>query len=384
MNKISLEEINRLLRSDHSSPAITIYLPTHKTASSPHMTENQTRFKNLFSKALKELSERDKHVKFNQEFEDQCRQLLADKSFWLSMSESLLICARPSLFEYYHLPIDSDEHVSVGEDFHLAPVLGLVKDMRNYHVLSIAQHDPILFKGDFYELQPTQLQLPKSIEEALNIDEMHIKSIQFASVKSSKGAQYHGHGAGKDTGDEERLRFFKIIDEKVFKSVDKDTPVILAGIHSEIAEYRTISRLPNLTKNHIEGHFTAKDTTNLYSKAIELIRSEIVAEEHKLALERYQELHGQAPERTAERLSELKEAAATGRIGTLLIGMTRKTRDTVRDSMARVPKLVFPSSQSNGEIDSIARQVVRQSGEVINLFIDEMPGKKPVLAIHRY
>lgn len=383
MNKINLAEIKKLLGSDPRSPAITIYLPTHRTASPPHMHEDQVRFKNLRTKALDILNARDKHNEFNQEFDAACEKLQQNQEFWAHMSESMLLCARPGLFFYYHLPIDSEEYVSVADSLHLAPVIGLVNDLRDYYVLGLSQQNPVLFKADAYGLAPSGIELPESIESALNIDEMHIKSVQFASISrgGGKGAQFHGHGAGKDTGDEERLRYFRILDGIICKRGDTSLPLILAGTDSEVAEYRSCSRHPQLLNRHIDGHFTVKDASALHEKSMEIIQKELVAASHKQALAEYEQLYGSL---TADQMSELKDAAEKGRVKTLLVAMSRETRDTVRDTMAQVRKLVFPDDKVSQAVDYIAQQVVRQSGNIVNLTQAEMPRGKLILAINRY
>lgn len=383
MHKINSSEIKNLLESQPRSPAITMYIPTHKTISPPHMHEDQVRFKNLRSKAIKILETRDKHNAFNQEFESACENLQNNQDVWKHMSESLLLCVRPGLFAYYHLPIDSDEYVSVADNFHLTPVIGLLNDLRNYYVLGASKQNPILFKGDAYGLELTGVTLPESIESALNIDEMHIKSVQFASISrgGSKGAQFHGQGSAKDAGDEERLRFFRIIDDIVCKRADMSLPLILAGTDSEVAEYRAQSRHQQLLNRHIDGHFTTKDTATLHEKSVAIIQQEVIAKSHKRALEEYTQLHGSL---TTDQMSELKDAAEKGRIKTLLIAMSHETRDTVRDTMAQVHKLVFPNDKASQAVDYIAQQVVKQSGQIINLTQGEMPSGKLILAINRY
>lgn len=384
MNKISIDEIKKLSESKATAPAVTIYLPTHKASTPPNMTEDQIRFKNLASKASEILDSSDKHNPFNKEFQDICNSLIEDRNFWEHMSESMLICVRPGMMKYFHLPIDCEEYVAVSDHFHLAGVLGLVKDLKEYYVLSIAQHNPLLFEGDAYGLAKSVVELPESLMSALNIDEMHQKSVQFASVKSPKGAEYHGHGGGKDTGDAERQRYLKILDDIVVKNIDTSKPLVLAGIDLEISEYKSHSRHPVVVDGHVDGIFTDHDLAKLHEKSLALIRAKVVEPEHRQAKEKYERLHGRAPERTAETISELKDAAEKGRVGTLLVGMMKVTRDTVRDNSDQVNKLVFPDENESLALDYISRQVANQSGEVVGLPQNEMPGSKLMVAINRY
>lgn len=381
MHKISYAQIKDLLKVKPRSPAITMYLPTHKTASPPHMREDQLRFKNLCSKASELLETRDKHNEFNREFKDKCERLLENQEFWKSKSESMLLCARPGDFTYYHLPIDSDEYVAVDGHFHLAPVIGLLNEMQDYYVLTVSRKNPVLLKGDAYELSSTSVELPESIESALNIDEMHQKSVQHSTIQGGGGAEFHGHGSIKDSGYDERLRFFRMIDNLVYLHAETPLPLILAGVESDVAEYRSQSRRPNQLERHIEGHFSAKDTIVLHEKAKALIDDEITAPSHQKALAEYNQVYGNL---NADDMSDIKDAAEKGRVKTLLIAMSQKTRDTVRDNMTEVRKLIFPNDKISQAVDYIAWKVIHQGGKIVNLNQGEMPSGKLILSINRY
>ena len=385
MQKLTLEELTRLLESPTEAPSVTIYLPSHRTHSPPHMNEDQIRFKNLSKRALNLLEQHDKHnATFNKKIINQCNQLLRDRDFWEQMTESMVICARPGMFEFYHLPIDSDEYVAVDDHFHLTPLIGILHDMREFHVLSVRQHKPQLFRGDMYELHPAELTLPDSIEAALGIDELYQKSLQFSSTNSVNGVMYHGHGGGKDTGDVERLKFFRLIDGMVCYDVDTSLPLILAGTDSEVSEYRAISSHPNITTGYVEGSYDHDDTIKLHRKAAEIMSQEVIEQDHQMALDRFERLRGESPGRVAAYMEDLQDAAENGRVGTLLVGMSRKTRDTVRDNMQPVPKLVFPTEEDGRTLDQVVRQVFTKRGEIVNVSQDQMPEHKLALAINRY
>lgn len=384
MHKLQAETVTSLVEKDINGPAVTIYLPTHRNSSPPNMTEDQIRFKNLYRKAIDALQERDKHHPFNQQFLDQCEALLDSREFWEHMSESMVIIATTDMFEYYHLPIDSDEYVAVDDHFHLVPVLGLVNDMQDFHVLSVAQHGPTLFDGDLYELTPSSLELPATLEEALNIDEMHVKSLQFSAVNSSKGGMYHGHGAGKDTGDEERMKFWRLIDSMVCYHIDTKKPLILSGTDSEIAEYCSITKHPHILESRIDGSYGKEDALKLHEQAVEIMQSEFIGAKHMEALNDYERINGQSPERTASHMEDLQDSASKGKVATLLVGMMRHTTDTVRDNKHAVPKLVFPDGMFEKKIDDLAKQVVTQGGAIVSMLQEQMPRNQMALAINRY
>lgn len=383
MHKITQDRLRSLIDQSESSPAITIYMPTHRVTTPPSMSEDQLRFKNLYNRALGILKTTDNHNDLIKAFTSKCESLLEDRAFWENMSESILICARNNLFEYYHLPIDSEEYVSVADHFHLVPIISLLNELVDYNLLLLSKQDPKFLSGDAYGLVESKVQLPRDLKSALNIDEMHQKSLQFASVDSSSGAMYHGHGAGKDNGNHELLKFFRLIDSTINENANTDLPLIIAGVQNETAAYDVISHHPQILRGHIDGHYTIRDIPMLHEKASEIIQNEIIQASHAAALESYQVLYGKE-QLTSERLADIKDAAENGRVKTLIVNMSRETRDTVRDTMNKVRKLVFPKANESNTVDYIASLVFSQGGQIINLSDDEMPKPKLMLAINRY
>lgn len=384
MKYLTQETIKELTEAESRAPAITIYLPTHRAPTPPNMSEDQLRLKNLTEKAIDILKNRNEPHDFIEFVRKQCAGLHQDRSFWQSQLESLLICIRPNEVQTFNLPIDCDEYVAVDDHFHLAPVYAFLSDEQEYYVLALAQHDPKLYKGNMYELKSTDIELPSNIEEALNIDELHLKSVQYHTGNQGGATQIHGHGGAKDTGDSERLRFFSIVDNKITQQADKKLPLIIAGTDSEVTEYKSLSRYPKIMEDHISGNYTGVNPNDLYKKAKPVIEKEIILSEHADVLERFQRLSGENDNLVATSYADIKDAAEKGRIETLAVGMSRKTRDTVRDNDEQVTKITFSDNMDSKAMDYIAQLVWSQSGKVVNMYENQMPQKRPMFAIMRY
>lgn len=383
MNKITKEKLTALTDGT-ASPSVTIYMPTHKAPTPPHMQEDQTRFKNLVSKTVDQLGTDGTNDQFTQEFKQQTSGMMEDIAFWEDMTESLLICARPGMFEYFNLPIESDEYVAVDDHFHLAPLLGLIDEFQPYYLLAVKQKQPFLLYGDAYGLKPSELKLPASIAEALNIDEMHLKSNQFYSIQGGAGAEFHGHGGAKDAGDSERRQFMKIINDKVSNFVDSNTPIVLAGTTDEVTEFTNQGKLQTVLPEHVHGSYTEDQAHELHGKAHELLRKHVIEPQHAEVIEQFERLAGQNPDRVENSMAGIKDAAEKGRVETLLLGVLQYTTDTIRDNKEKVVKLTFPAERSRQAMDYLAQLVWRQGGRIINLYAQKMPQPSSVLAINRY
>lgn len=387
MEQLNREAIAELLQSEPKAPAITIYLPTHRTATPPHMTEDQIRFKNLIHRAIEILKNRDDGRELIPVLESRLNELQDDREFWEAQTEGLLMCIRPGSFRMFRLPIDTEEYVAVADHFHLAPVFGVLEDMQEYHVLAVAQHMPALYKGDMYDLQASDIRLPENLAAGLNIDELNQKSEQQASAHGQNilPGGYNGRGGAKDPTEEDRMRFWRMIDRAVNNKLEGDLPLILAGIESEVVEYRSISKYPKILNGTIQGSFSGAKPQDLFQPALDIVRKELLNPTHDDVIAEYKRAKGQAPELAAHDMAAIADAAEKGRIDKLLLADIRYTTDTVRDNTDPVPVITFPPEESAQAVHDIANRVWHTSGQIVDIEAGHMPERGAlVLATLRY
>lgn len=386
MNKITQQAITDLLAMEQTGPAVTIYIPTHMTASPPHISENQIRLKNLVAKACDELQRYEGAEKLIQELHTEQEKLIHDAAFWESATKGLLICAHPGMIHLFHLPVDTEEHVSVNQHFYLAPILGLLHDEQEFYVLSVAQHNPKLFRADMYGLQPTDIALPASVQAGLNIDENNQKSEQSISAGGSSvhTAGFNGRGGARNPQEEDRARFFRMIDTIIMKKAERSLPLVLAGIDAETTEYRAHSKYPTIAQGTVSGNMNHAKLEDLFGPAQAIIASEIIEPKHREAIEHYERLRGTNQGRVAQEDAAILSAAGQGRVDTLLIGLSRITRDTVRDDRKPAERITFPEGSMADAFNAIAMAVQNTSGTVVVVNEDAIPGGNSLAAILRY
>jgi hypothetical protein len=394
MEKLRKELIDELLNQT-STPAVTIYIPMHTTASPPHITENQIRFKNLINKAGSLLEAKGEQNGLAQKLHAQLDMYRDSLEFWESQTAGLLICANPDAITMIQLPIDTEEYVAVDDQFHLAPILGLIEDAREFYVLALAQQKPKLFRGDMYGLKSAGIDLPGDKIAALNIDENNQKSENqgTAAGPSTQGAAsspgagrgwFNGRGGARNPEEEDRMKYFRKIDAIVTSKPDTKLPIILAGIDSEIAEYRNISKHPKILTNHIAGNHTETATDELFKLAASLVNKELIEPSHRAAIDEFNRVQGANPNRVAEDQESVISAAKAGRVDKLLTGIYNSTSDTVRDSFSDVIRITFPKGKTSRIINQLAAQVWQMRGKVINLLPEQVPNHAVVVARLRY
>lgn len=387
MEQLDCETITELLQSEPRAPAVTVYAPTHRAATPPHMTEDQIRFKNLMNRAISLLKSREDGRELGLHLTEKLNEILEDRSFWENQTEGLLVCIRPGVFRMFHLPLDTEEYVAVSDRFHLAPVFGMLEDMQEYYVLSIAQQAPALYRGDMYNLQKADIELPHDVKSGLNLDEMNAKTENQGSARGSSlnPAWFNGRGGAKDPADEDRLRFWRMIDDVICGKTTDKLPLILAGIESEIVEYRAVSKYLEVLQGAIHGNFTGVNAHKLFQPALDIVRQELLNPMHDAVITEYKRAKGQAPKLAAQDMAAIQDAAEQGRVDKLLLADIRYTRDTVRDNSEPVPVLTFPPEGSAQAVHDIASKVWNASGRVVDIEHDRMPERGAIiLATLRY
>jgi hypothetical protein len=386
MNKITKQAIAALTAMRPMGPVVTIYSPTHTAVTSPHMSEDQIHLKNLVCKAIEELQQHADGAPAAKRLRETIDELLADQPFWENLTEGLLLCANRNMVQLFYLPMDTEEYVAVSDCFHLAPVLGILHDDQEFYVLGIAQQDPQLYRGDMYGLHPAGIKLPASLATALNIDENNKKGEQqlAASGSSERTDGFNGRGGVRDPREEDRTQFFRMIDHALLDKADRTLPLVLAGVDAEIAEYRAMSKYPAILHGSIRGNIKNTRPDVLFHDAKAIIRDEIIKPKHDQAMQTYKRLRGTDQGRVAQEDTQILSAADQGRVDTLLMGLSRFTRDTIHDNTNPAERITFPQGTMADAFNAIALAVQNTSGSVMMVNQDTLPEGSGMAAILRY
>lgn len=383
--KLSSPQIEQLESYEGAGPYITIYMPTHDSGTPPNSNEDKIRLKNLMRQAIDMLSESERRT-IEPKITETLNAMVGDAGFWKSQTSGLLICLNDQIIRSYNLPTDTEECVDVNNDqFYLAPIYGLLEDQQSYYVLAMSQHNPMLFAAEDGSFSLMEIGLPESLEAGLNIDELVLGREQQRSMGGSDS--YNGRGGVKDQADENRAKYWKLLDSTIVSKVDTKKMLILAGTDSEVAEYKEHSNYSNLASGHVQGSFSKAQIADMQAAADIMIDAELTEAAHTKTVQEYRRIKGETRgARTIEDVSELQQAALSGRIETLLVAMTRRTRDTIRNDTKNVTMLSFPASDMARRTIQIAASAVRRAGgRIVNIAMDAMPVPgKPALAILRY
>ncbi len=386
MEALTRDAVEQLTPKKVTSPAVTIYAPMHRSASPPNMSEDQIRLKNLIHKAEHKLQKMPSGGKLAKALCAKLDELLDDRTFWENQTEGLLVCANPDFIKLFQLPIDTAEHVTVGKYFHLAPVFSLLSDAQSFYTLVLAQHGPKLYKADLYGMTPSGISLPQSLETALGLDENNQKSEQGRSSGGGDGksTSFNGRGGARNSADAERSHFFRMIDKQILENADRTVPLLIAGVESEVSEYKELTKYPHILEESLAGNYVDVSEPKLFDHALQAFRKSVVAHEHDAVLDRYERVHGTNPQLVAADDAAVAQAAQSGRVDTLVVGMSRYTTDSVRDNMKPTTVIEFSSDKEDDLINQTAQMVWSSGGRVVNIESERMPLNVRMHAILRY
>lgn len=387
MEKITQKAMDELLEMPSQGPVVTIYAPMHKSASPPHMTEDQIRFKNLIHKAMELLPDNDEQAtKLSKQLRQHLEKLLEDRRFWEIQNEGLLLCARQGMIRQFQLPLDTEEFVAAADTFYLAPVLGLLTTAPDFYVLAIAQNHPRLYEGDMYNLRPANIELPETLEASLLLDEnpKDEHSVAASGPSMHTSAFNSRGGAHEYKHDTEVSRFFRMADRAITRGDKTGKPLIVAGTHPEVCVYKDISKYPRILSRTISGNYTNIPIEQLYQLAYAIAKDELVEPKRQEAIDTYKRLSGANPRRTASKLADIETAAEQGRVDTLILGMLRFTTDTVRDNRQPVMRITFLPDHIQQAIHRLALTVRYASGRILLADEADMPNRSLMVAVLRY
>ena len=385
MNKVTLEAIKPLLQAE-GDVVLSFYLPTHKFPTSEHIGEDKIRFKNLMRASENAVLSMGGSEELAKQMVDQLEtDIYNNDAFWQHTTEGLAVFCAPAGIRYFHLPIEIGEYMIAGDAYDVTPLLALAFRDQPYYLLALATRQPMLYKGDMYSVDPVEIQLPESPEIALNIDELHSNSQTYRSGSQASGA--HGQGDSKQAGQEERLKFFRMIDAEIQSSklVDKNLPLVLAGTDDEVGAYREISHNRAVLDQCVGGNQTATvgvKPHEVHARSWPLVEEMLVQARQHVEVEKIQEMLGTGKASTD--IEDIRAAAEAGRVDTFLVGCMSMTRDLVNESEEPAMKIMLSQEYMANGVGMFSQAVAGQGGKVMGILVDEMPGESGAAALYRY
>lgn len=371
------------LTAHSESPCLSLYQPTHRHH--PGNQQDPLRFRHLVKELEQSLGKKYQASQIQsllKPFED----LGGNRDFWNHTLDGLAVLGSPGLFQVYALQCSVPELTVVADSFHTKPLRRFLQSADRFQILGLSRHEIKLFEGNRYALDEVDLApgVPRTITAALGeeLTEPHQTVASYGGTNLGSSMR-HSHGGKKDETDIDADRFFRAVDQAILQhhSRPSDLPLLLAALPEHHGIFRQISKNPFLVDEGIKIHPDALPLDELRERAWQIVEPQYqerlakLADEFALAKSKGLGL---------DELQKVAEAAATGRIETLLIEADRKIAGRLDAATGRIQKDDLSDPKLDDLLDGLGELVTSKGGKVVVVPSVQMPTKTGAAATCRY
>ncbi|MEP7204612.1 MAG: hypothetical protein ABI716_00265 [Candidatus Saccharibacteria bacterium] len=386
MNKVTNSIIETLMQYE-GDRVLSLYIPTHRFPTPPNVQEDQIRYKNMIRLGYEKWQGHDDNDAKRKTFQ-LLESVIDDLDFWQHTIESLAVFASQDGIKLYYLPIDCEERIFVGPTYDITPLLLLKEINQPFYVFALAAHNSKLFRGDMYNLEPVEINFPASPEAALKIDEMYSAGKSIRSRESTGGAAASGSSRGQGEAiqavQEERRKYFRLIDKLIIKStkLDSKRPFLIATTGSKASDYKAVSKLPNLVATHIRGNYTMAKLQDLHLLAWRMIQANVVYPMMQLKVAQFKEMWGL--QKASRDLDDIIRAAKAERVDNLMMCLLDLETNTETETTNDALYIRYFKGFDLNDILPLVRSVAKQGGSIMGIDRALLPHGTTVAAIYRY
>lgn len=303
--------------------SVSLFLTTHVRGAETR--QDPIRLKNLVSEAARRLAEVGMVSEEAEALLAPATALVEDYSFWQHQNHGLALFFNGDGLRSYQVPLPLTEQVVVGPRFHLKPLLPLLSADGTFRVLTVTADQAALYTASRFGLDRDEsAELSNSLAEVAGESDYE-NPVQASPVARPNtgsinigNAQVYG-----DSPPEWRKRQLVEFAEKVAAAVDAATarralPVVLVADAGLAGHFAQASNLGPLLAGVVDTNPEALDDTQLHGAAYGIMQPFLNATRRD-AVESFTALHGQDDERALADDGAVLEAAAQGRVDTLLL-----------------------------------------------------------------
>jgi len=378
MKILSREELGTLMQS-LGEPAVSIYMPTHRTGD---IEQDPIRLKNLLREAEGQLVDYGLRVPDARSLLEPARQLLPDLHFWQHQGDGLAIFLSAETFRYYQLPYSFRELVVVAERFHIKPLVPLFSEDGLFYVLAVSQNKVRLLTCTRYHVQEvTPEGVPPNLDEALKYDQPE-KQHQFHTTGPGGTTIYHGHGVSKDYDKVSILRYFQQVDRGLNEVLKEEhVPLIIASVDYLHPIYREANKYNYLLDEGIQGNPDELSEKALQEQAWPIVQPYFERGRAE-ALERYHEavVKGLA----TNDVKQAVLAAYDGKVSTLFVATDVQQWGQFDPESRKVRLYEERGPGVEDLLDFAAVHTLTKGGTVYAVAPEQAPDEAAIAAIFRY
>lgn len=368
--------------SEGEGPRLSIYQRTHRRH--PENQQDPIRYRNLLKEAEASL-QKEYPACEAEKFLAPFRALAADDDFWNHTLDGLAVLGGVAGFRAVRLPQAVEDLVVVADSFHIKPLRRFLQTVDRFQILTVSRDRVRAFEGNRHVIDEIDLpsDVPQTIEDALG-GELTEPRLTVASYGGASGnAMHHGHGGKGDEVDEDTERFFRVVDRAVLEHISRPSglPLILAALPEHHHTFREVSQNSSLVPERVAINPNALSLDELREAAWTAMKPRY--EERISALT---DAFGtaRAKEHGSCDIAEVGEAAAAGRVKTLLIEADRQIAGRVDPSTGAIETAELSDPNVDDLLDDLGELVEARGGDVYVIPAGDMPTDTGLAATYRY
>ena len=380
---LTLEALTQLT-SVHQPPCLSLYQPTHRRH--PENQQDPIRYRNLVKDLEASLQQKYPAVETRLLLEP-FDALAHDHGFWNHTLDGLAVLGGPGLFRAFRLQRTVAELAVAADSFHTKPVRRVLQSVDRYQVLGLSLHQIQLFEGDrnvLDKIDPAP-EVLRRITDALGneLTEPHQSVASYGSGGGVSRPTPHSQGGPKDVEDIDAERFFRAVDRAVLEhhSNPSGLPLILAALPEHHHRFHQVSHSPFLAP---EGIMVNPDS--IPEADLRALAWQVVEPQYHARLAELSNTFEQARSKGlgSDDLAQVAQAAAAGRVATLLIEADRQFAGRLDGSTGRVEVADLSHPQVDDLLDDLGELVEKMGGRVLVVPVERMPGRTGLAAIYRH
>ncbi len=380
---LTIESLAKLASVDQT-PCLSLYQPTHRRH--PENQQDPIRFGNLVKELEASLRQKYPSVETRLLVEP-FAALADDPDFWNHTLDGLAVLRAPSLFQVFQLQRPVSELAIVADSFHTKPLRRFLQSVDRYQILGLSLRKIRLFEGSrdvLDEIDPAP-GVPRTITEALGdeLTEPHQTVASYGGVGGVSTSMRHGHGGKNDEADIDADRFFRAIDRAVHEhhSQPSGLPLILAALSEHHHRFHQVCHNPFLITEGLTINPDGLSIDELRKNAWQVFEPQYQA---RLATLADEFAVAKSKGLGSDEMAQVAQAAAAGRVATLLIESDRLIAGRLDGATGRLETANLSDPQIDDLLDDLGDLVGKMGGRVLVIPAERMPTQTGLAATYRY
>jgi hypothetical protein len=367
------------LLTQHQPPCISIYLPVSRSAAPSNETPAELR--NITDEVRQTFSSHDvARAPGNRAALERLDTVLNDISLWEGDREGLAIFVSPTHSHVIELQRPPERTVIVADSFHVKPLIRLLQQSQQFRVLCVSPRRVRMFEGGQFALREITLRnVPLSVDDALATNATGPSTTpQMPGRVDAPTAQPSTAGGSVDTD-----RFFRHVDQAIWENYSRKDrlPIVVCADVQYLSRFLTMSKNDHIEREGIQLNPEAATPDRLREAAWKILEPRF-AKQIQTLKDAYQA--AKARRLGSDEIPQVAEAAAIGRVGTLLVDSDVKVPGILHRDSGLLEQAAMSDPRADDVLDDLAEMVLKTDGQVFVVPHDQMPTDHGVAAVYRY